>query len=550
MRVADFQSWYEASLPAGERKMRGHFSTPPQLVERILDRCGYRPESDLSSLRVLDPACGSGNFLVAAVRRLSASAHRRGFTASSLITSVQRNVWGFDPDPIACFLAEMRVRAALPEELSGRVSAQIHQGDGLAVPWEHCENVDVFVANPPYLASKNTDLRGYRSARERGQTDSYLLFLDLALQAVRPGGWIGLVLPDPVLARRNATRERQRLLAETTVHHLWHLSGVFTAHVGAVVLIAQKRPPTRLHHIAWVRQRWQHSQETESFCQPRQRVAQSLLLQQTGAELRYLLSEPRYALLARLHAASQNPREPAERGAFAPLGKSYEIWRGEELSKESAQLLSTSPRAELEGYPVLRGGVDVQPYARPQAQRWIARQDIVKPLERYRRPKLLVVKSTGRLQATLDLDGHVVLQTLYFLSLRIPASEAAASGESGALAGGSEEDELYFLLALLNSRLLREYVTVLHTAYKWVQPQIEQSVLAQLPLPRRGFDAGAKAQIVARAKRLMHACEDVAGSVELEEREIYREVYEEQEQAISALYASALQVEQPRMVLR
>ena len=68
--------WYEASLPLQERRNRGHFSTPPLLVEHILDACGYNgfaPGADPRSIRVLDPACGSGNFLAAAARRLISS---------------------------------------------------------------------------------------------------------------------------------------------------------------------------------------------------------------------------------------------------------------------------------------------------------------------------------------------------------------------------------------------------------------------------------------------------------------------------------------------
>ena len=69
--------WYEASLSLQERRSRGHFSTPTILVEHILDACGYHsttPAADLRSIRVLDPACGSGNFLAAAARRLISGA--------------------------------------------------------------------------------------------------------------------------------------------------------------------------------------------------------------------------------------------------------------------------------------------------------------------------------------------------------------------------------------------------------------------------------------------------------------------------------------------
>ena len=119
-KAVDTLHWYEASLPLQERKLRGHFSTPPQLVERILDACGYTPGNDLSHMRVLDPACGSGNFLAAATRRLVSFAAQRKLSSDALTALVSRNLWGFDPDPVSCFLAEMQVRTVL----DGNVGAQ------------------------------------------------------------------------------------------------------------------------------------------------------------------------------------------------------------------------------------------------------------------------------------------------------------------------------------------------------------------------------------------------------------------------------------------
>ncbi|MBV9227967.1 MAG: N-6 DNA methylase [Chloroflexi bacterium] len=544
MLTEDVLSWYEANLPSSERKTRGHFSTPPLLVEQILDACGYTSEHDLSRIRVLDPACGSGNFLAGAARRLVASGQHMGLSRESIVTLVQRNVWGFDPDPVACFLAEMQVRTALAEvhrlleePLEGADSPKaqglplhIHQTDGLVLPWEQCEHVDLFLANPPYLAAKNTDLSGYRFAQRRGQSDSYLLFLSLALQVVRPGGWIGLVLPDPLLARANAARERERLLAETTVHHLWHLSGVFSAYVGAVVIIAQKCPPHRMHQVSWVREKWQRDEPTQYRMKT---VSQALLARQPGRELRYLLSDVQGMLVERLHAHLCKPRPIDDVRHFVPLGEIVTIRRGEELSKDSALLAGTQPADGQVWYPVVRGGVDVRPYGVPVSSGWIARTGIAKPLERYLAPKLLVVKSTGRLQAALDLKGHLVLQTLYLLKLR---SKEPSEQTIETDCESTQQDELYFLLALLNSRLLQEYVHVLHTAYKWVQPQIEQYVLASLPIP--AIATTEKEQIIKRAKLLMCACSKVPSVVELQES---GELYEEQEQAICELYRFALQ---------
>ena len=129
---------------------------------------GYTSHTDLAQVRVLDPACGGGNFLAGAARRLVAFATRRGLDQEAQIALVQRNLWGLDPDPVACFLTEMQLRSTLQQawqEVLHNPKLQIHQADGLALPWMPC--IDLFVANPPYLAAKNTDLSGYQLAQQR-----------------------------------------------------------------------------------------------------------------------------------------------------------------------------------------------------------------------------------------------------------------------------------------------------------------------------------------------------------------------------------------------
>jgi SAM-dependent methyltransferase len=543
MTANETVSWYESGLPTRERKTRGHFSTPPALVEQILDACNYIPAHDLSQIRVLDPACGGGNFLAGAAQRLLAFANETNLSKRKHLSLIKRNLWGFDPDPISCFLAEMQLCTLL--SAAGSLNERrpsplhIHQADGLALPWEQSQPVDLFLANPPYLAAKNNDLSCYRPSWQHGQVDSYLLFLDLALRIVRPGGWIALVLPDPVLARANATHERRKLLRETTIRHLWHLSGVFPAYVGAAVLIVQKLLPSPMHQIAWRRGRWQRDATIEAVPDAiipvhASTITQAVLYRQPGAEMRYLLSDacsPQHLLARRLHeflcevSIKENP-------VFAPLNSLTLIRRGEELSKDHALLLPEPTGDGQACYPVLRGGVDLRPYAKPTGRYWIKRQAIKKNLERYFQPKLLVVKSTGVLQAALDLDGHVVLQTLYMLLLRTEKMQ---------------QDDLYFLLALLNSRLLRTYIYMVQTAYKWVQPQIEQHVLGHLPIPT--IATPEKEQIIARARMLLSACSDLSPVVKLDveskeggskaERE-WQAIYEEQERAICALYQAAL----------
>ncbi len=530
VNIKPAQSWYEASLLPEERKQRGHFSTPPLLVERILDACGYSASSDLSALRVLDPACGSGNFLVGAARRMIAAGLHRQLAPEIILTQIQRNLWGLDPDPVACFLAEMEVQGAIAEMCATSVTPlHIHQADGLSLPWRQSSNVDLFLANPPYLATKNIDLHSYRSTWQRGQTDSYLLFLELALHVVRPGGWLALVVPDALLARINATRERQQLLAFTTVHHLWHLAHLFAAHVGAVVIIAQKHPPACTHQVLWRRERWQQTLPLSD----EQHVMQSQLQAQPQAQLRYLLGrrDNVQALITAIHTHYSNRehiKEQEER-VFAPLRTLVSIQRGEELGKGSPYLRSGMPTDPQAAHLVVRGGSDVRPYSAPAGRYWIAHEHVIKPLTRYLAPKLLVVKSSAHLQATLDVRGHVALQTLYLLVPHVHVENA--------------QEELYWLLALLNSRVLRDYVYLLYTAYKWVQPQIEQHVLESLPIPTFSTKStglwSERTAIIERAKSLFAACSIPIPVVELKQQN--EKLFAEQERAIHSLYCSVLQ---------
>ncbi len=297
--------------------------------------------------------------------------------------------------------------------------------------------------------------------------------------------------------------------------------------------------PRSQHQVAWKREKWKHITAAASNAQPipltspASTVSQSLLLHQPCAELRYLLSNEHGSILERLQ--SYLASTPASSSALAPLSEFVSISRGEEFGRKSSYLIqqetsnsrnvepswSPSDTTLLPYFPLLRGGKDIRPFRPPHSRWWIAREAIAKPLERYLSPKLLVVKSTDRLQAVLDLQGHVALQTLYLLHLRKQDAPV---------------DDLYFFLALLNSRLLQRYVYVLYTAYKWVQPQIEQHVLAQLPVPI--VTVSEKEAVIARSKLLVHACSP-SGSV-VEWKKNARDIYEEQECALSALYNALL----------
>src|SRR5580765_2228075 len=88
---------YDLSLPRAVRRASGAYYTPAPLINLLLDH-GLEPLLDrttnLLQLRIADPACGDGRFLLAAAQRIA----RRGAPLEGVI---RHCLFGVDTDPNA-----------------------------------------------------------------------------------------------------------------------------------------------------------------------------------------------------------------------------------------------------------------------------------------------------------------------------------------------------------------------------------------------------------------------------------------------------------------
>jgi hypothetical protein len=213
------------------RKVLGAWYTPPALVAHVLDQVlepVLAARASPAGLRILDPACGDGRFLVAAAERIRA---RFGFVPPGCLH-------GVDIDPGAVGAA----RAALGE------AAEVEPMDALAADLRF--NFDVVVGNPPFLnqLARATN-RGGRSPWGGGPyADTAAVFLALALQAARPdGGRVGLVLPLSVLSTRDAAPIRVVALAGARLDSLWWTTEpVFDADVLTCIATFERGVPQGL----------------------------------------------------------------------------------------------------------------------------------------------------------------------------------------------------------------------------------------------------------------------------------------------------------------
>ena len=96
------------------RKALGEFYTPPEIVEYILDRVGYRVGENISlGKTIVDPACGSGTFLIKALNRYLSEAEERvrlgETTWKRTLTDLCDGlaICGLDINPFAVLIAQV-----------------------------------------------------------------------------------------------------------------------------------------------------------------------------------------------------------------------------------------------------------------------------------------------------------------------------------------------------------------------------------------------------------------------------------------------------------
>jgi type I restriction enzyme M protein len=171
----------------------GPYFTPYELIELIVHALNPGPADC-----VIDPACGAADFLVAAQRLIC---KRHG-------ASLAQQLKGVDAAETAVGLSRFNLL------LHGGRHSSVSRGDSLRSLAELSGQHTVAVCNPPFgvrLLEKRQDvLKGFELAADSNgkpggsckPQETGLLFVEVCLKSVKPGGRVGLILPNGYLGNR------------------------------------------------------------------------------------------------------------------------------------------------------------------------------------------------------------------------------------------------------------------------------------------------------------------------------------------------------------
>ena len=269
------------NISESARKRYALLQTPDFIVDFILDRT-LTPALDefgLDGFRLIDPACGSGHFLLEAFDRLFRRWASRDGDLTVVVQHALDCVYGVDLNPYAAAIARFRLliaalRACNIESISRAPDWQIHIttgdsllfGPGKMVPSLTClqhedpeqlrvilqtQGYHVVVGNPPYITVQDPELRRIYRTYFESCSGTYQLnvpFTELLFGLAERGGYVGTITSNAFMKRSFGKKLVEEHLSKWDISHVIDTSGAHLPGHGTatIILLGRNRLPTAI----------------------------------------------------------------------------------------------------------------------------------------------------------------------------------------------------------------------------------------------------------------------------------------------------------------
>ncbi|HET6453999.1 MAG TPA: N-6 DNA methylase [Armatimonadota bacterium] len=258
-------NFFEFLVSKSAKGAKGQYFTPRHVVEFCVRM--IKPDKGET---VVDPACGSGGFLMHAFNYIRC---HHDMSEQESAEYCKTKLWGFDIDSRAVRIAKalfmltggtsinaIRLNSLLRPDmaglfaLAGEGTEEPENGSSLTIEdvarsqLRHHKGFDVVLTNPPFAGEVREShlLNGYVSSQGRLSVERDVLFIERCVQLLRPGGRMAIVLPHNKLGADAWGYVRKWLLQNTRVLAVVGLGrNTFLPHTHqkAEVLFLQKNEP-------------------------------------------------------------------------------------------------------------------------------------------------------------------------------------------------------------------------------------------------------------------------------------------------------------------
>ena len=198
----------------------GEFYTPRPVTQFIVDMI----DPNLGDI-VLDPACGTGGFLISTLNHL-----KKNIKTVEDQKILEKTLRGIEKKPLPHLLCMTNLILHDIEVPS------IRRDNSLSRPlidYTDKDKVNIVVTNPPFGGAEEDGIENNFPAEFRTR-ETADLFLVLIMKLLRDGGKCGIVLPDGFLFGEGVkTKIKEKLLTEFNLHTIVRLpNGVFSPYTG------------------------------------------------------------------------------------------------------------------------------------------------------------------------------------------------------------------------------------------------------------------------------------------------------------------------------
>ncbi|MDA3899961.1 MAG: N-6 DNA methylase [Spirochaetes bacterium] len=213
------------------KKTKGQFFTPLDIVDHIIED-SLQNISDFDTIRTLkflDPACGSGHFLILLFKKLQCIYVQNNIPSQqAAIEIIKNNLYGFDIDSLAIKIARFNISqiASVPEEnISNIMCRNFILKDSLQFdqPIIPENNYDIIIGNPPWGSTLTKDEKKYyRKAYSSAKSgiNTFTLFIERSLELLKEKGALAFLVPEALLNIKAHQNCRKYILENSKISNI------------------------------------------------------------------------------------------------------------------------------------------------------------------------------------------------------------------------------------------------------------------------------------------------------------------------------------------